>query len=1179
MSSKRVAAVRQSVAAAVLIALGLSLAAPGPAASPAAGAKPGLAGRAASSPASSDLALSALPLSPSLQEAVVRALTAGQQQGLVHLAVAPGRTGQVAAEAQALGAEIVERLDNLDYLTVRGNLRRLPAFAGLPGVTGASLDGRFHTGSDPQSAYSDAPKPPADPGDPGNFIANREALRADEFTAATGADGRGVTIAVIDTGADTGHPDLTTTSAGDAKLVDWQDFSGEGDVGTSSAVRPTGSRLAAPGGAYSVPEGVSRSGVVHFGVFRDPTLGGEYGVIVVDSAMAGRYDRVYVDTNRNFNFADEQPLTLFTLSHQTLALQLAAGGEMRAVLTRVNGDGSGINLGFDGNGHGTHVAAIAAGARQEASGVKGIAPGASLMVLKALDSTGDGDWDQISRAMVYAAEHGAAIISMSVEGSSDHSGQSPEAQLMARLASKYNVLFVTAAGNGGPGIGSAGFPGAPQDVVSVGASMTPELWKRYYGLSIPHAGLLDFSAAGPRRDGTMGPTVVAPGVAVSAVPAWLNNSSYDFKWGTSMAAPHVAGAAAALLSAARSHGIEPSYRGLKAALEEGARPIPGYQVVEQGFGEADLPGAWDALQQDGALASSTGVDVTVQALAPGQATQGLDARSFLPGQIPFVIANPAAPGLRLFWRSTADWIKPQLESLTVPGKGSRILPVTYQVPAAKGLHSALLRGYPVATYGSDPVSGPAGQRGPAVDLLSTVVVPYEFSADNNWQANIVGVVEVAQYRRYFLQVPEGAGRLSLSLSFWRGVSNRATGRVELFLFRPDGRLLQDSSVVGDGTGSPSYDVAVDTPMAGTWEAVVLTPADYASDGQFLSLFQINASLQGVLFPEGTVHVSAPAGQVALSLTVPAVNRGGAFQGSVVGVGLGQPVFDSPPDLMTLREGEITTRDLPVVPAGTSLLRLSLTNPTRPGGRVNFTLYHKDDRTGAWHIVTPPGAAAGSQETMDLPDPAPGEYVVSFIGSELPGGESTYEYRETLLPAGDNIQIQDDSRAHASGERWTVGVTLRPPAQPGRYYGRLIARDAEGHILGYVPVEVSRGQIGVTAKLLPQELAPGEKGWATLEFRDDNGRPVSPLVTINGAVYQPLGGQITLPAGPGQADLDFTVKIMDTNFAYSEQTLILHVDTAAPQHDALGPIGTGQDFDWRYQKLLNEMNPSPGVTAP
>ena len=1130
--------------------------------------------------------LSASPLSPAVQQALVGALTRGEALVVIHLATEHGRSAAVAAAAQRLGAQVLETLAALDYVTVRLDPKRVPALAKLPGVTGLSLEARYRAGEDPSgTSYSGNPKPPALPSDPDNFTANRDALRADAFTAETGANGRGVTIALIDTGVDPTHPDLQTTSSENVKLVDWQDFSGEGDVDTGRTGRLSGGRLATPWGTYIVPAGLSKSGLLHFGLFRESFLAGgdmgqdinrngkeddSFAVLVADQAAAGRYDTVLVDTNGDHRFTDEKALGVFAASRGVGVFGDPQGEHVGFVVTRLRSDGSGINLGFDGNGHGTHVAAVAAGSRSSGSGISGIAPGASVMALKALDSNGDGGWDNISRAMIYAAEHGARIISMSVEGSTDHSGQSPESQLMARLSKLYNVLFITAAGNGGPGIGSAGFPGAPSDVISVGASMTPDLWKRYYGLTIPRRSLLEFSAAGPRRDGTMGPTLVAPGVAVSAVPVWYNYTGYDFKWGTSMAVPHVAGAAADLLSAAQGRGISPSYRGLKAAMEDGAQPIRDYQIVEQGFGQMDLPGAWQALLNEGSLAERPGPDVGLQALVPGQATEGLDARNYLPGWIPFVVHNPGAPTLRLMWRSTAGWIEPQRVSLTVPGGGTRILPVAYRVPADKGLYSALVEGYPVAAYGPDPTAGPEGREGPAVRILNTVVLPYDFSLANNWHVAVPGVVEVAQYRRYFFRVPEGAGRFDLSLSLWRGVGGRPTGRVEVFLFRPDGRLLQDSDVIGDGTGTSEYQVSVDTPMAGAWEAVVLTPADYAGQGQSLSLFQIEASLQGVLFPDGPIRVNAGPGQTDIPVTVSALNRKEPFDGSVVGVGLGQPVVEAPPELVTLREGEIATRDLPYVLRGTSLLRLSLTNPTRPGGQVTFSLYHKDEKTGQWSIVTPPGAAAGTQEFLDLPDPQPGQYVVSFIATELPGGQATYEYRQVILPGGDGIQTVDAPRAHTPGERWTIQAHLHPPLQPGRYYGRLIAKDRQGRTIGYVPVEVERGQTAARAYLLPQTLGQRQKGWVTVEFRDDLGRLVNPLVTINGATYQPRGGEIALPVGPSQTDIALHVVITDSDFAYGDQMLVQPVAVGAPPRDALGPAGTGQDFDWRYQKLLNEM---------
>ena len=123
--------------------------------------------------------------------------------------------------------------------------------------------------------------------------------------------------------------------------------------------------------------------------------------------------------------------------------------------------GNGIANGCpDRNGHGTHVAGtIAANGK-----IKGVAPNARLMAVKVCGNSGC--WsDDIARAIRYAADNGANIISMSLGGDSEGS---LEKDAIAYAVSK-GVLVVAAAGNDGPADGSIDYPGANADVVAVAA--------------------------------------------------------------------------------------------------------------------------------------------------------------------------------------------------------------------------------------------------------------------------------------------------------------------------------------------------------------------------------------------------------------------------------------------------------------------------------------------------------------------------------------------------------------------------------------------------------------------------------------------------------------------------------------------------------------------------------------
>lgn len=103
----------------------------------------------------------------------------------------------------------------------------------------------------------------------------------------------------------------------------------------------------------------------------------------------------------------------------------------------------------DDNGHGTHVASIAAGSGAASDGkYRGVAPDAELVVAKALDAEGSGASSDIIAGMEWAANQGAKVINMSVGGLATD-GTDPLSQAVNQISEATGALFVVAAGNDG----------------------------------------------------------------------------------------------------------------------------------------------------------------------------------------------------------------------------------------------------------------------------------------------------------------------------------------------------------------------------------------------------------------------------------------------------------------------------------------------------------------------------------------------------------------------------------------------------------------------------------------------------------------------------------------------------------------------------------------------------------
>ena len=211
---------------------------------------------------------------------------------------------------------------------------------------------------------------------------------------------------------------------------------------------------------------------------------------------------------------------------------------------------NGLLTPYDDHGHGTHVSGIAAGRATGAANAAyaGVAPGASLIGAKVLDSTGSGaDADVVSAIEWCAARTDVAVISMSL-GSPASDGSDATSQ-MANAAVKSGKVVVVAAGNSGDGAGTISSPGVATDVVTVGASSDPS---GLAGSADTDTGLYlaGFSSRGPTTNpaAPLKPDVVAPGLSVVAAQAGTT-SSYVALSGTSMATPFVAGVVALGLEA------------------------------------------------------------------------------------------------------------------------------------------------------------------------------------------------------------------------------------------------------------------------------------------------------------------------------------------------------------------------------------------------------------------------------------------------------------------------------------------------------------------------------------------------------------------------------------------------------------------------------------------------------
>jgi subtilisin family serine protease len=247
---------------------------------------------------------------------------------------------------------------------------------------------------------------------------------------------------------------------------------------------------------------------------------------------------------------------------------------------------------MDDHGHGTHVASIAAGRGT----LDGVAPEAQIVAYKVLGASGSGSSEAVIAAIERAmdpnldgdfSDHLDVInLSLGTECWKYSPDCGPDDPLSTAIdtAVANGVVAVVSAGNRGPGRGTIGSPATARDAITVGA-----VTKVDQPVSFSAHGPVEWTAADGTFHSLQKPDIVAPGVMICAAEhadAWAASRCIDDRHimlsGTSMAAPHAAGAAALLL---QKH---PDWtpQDIKTALRVSAKDL-GAQTYVQGYGRLD----------------------------------------------------------------------------------------------------------------------------------------------------------------------------------------------------------------------------------------------------------------------------------------------------------------------------------------------------------------------------------------------------------------------------------------------------------------------------------------------------------------------------------------------------------------------------------------------------------------
>ncbi|HID38786.1 MAG TPA: hypothetical protein EYP36_04635 [Calditrichaeota bacterium] len=640
-------------------------------------------------------------------------------------------------------------------------------------------------------------------------------------------DGRGVVIIILDTGVDLGTLGLTELPQGGVKIIDVQDFTGEGDIKLEEAEKgnendeqflkhSSGHRLFGYDKLALHPaDSLYYIGVVEEKRFKNSVLpdvnnnGKEDDVFGLIAFKSDTTWVTYIDLDGDGNLQDEEPYwdykeqlkpITFRGRDPEVSLNLAT------FAVNIFPDEKRINLYFAGGDHGTHVAGIAAGYKVNGQeGLNGIAPGAKIISLKIGDSRLAGG-ATVTGSMLKAYEYGIdfakkydgpVVFNMSYGIGSEIEGHAQMDLILDDfLRENESLVFCLSAGNEGPGISTIGLPAAANRALTVGAMNTKENARDVYGASINYDLLFPFSSRGGELNK---PDIITPGAASSTVPPY---SSRENKWGTSMAAPQATGAVALLMSAAVQQNPPLPINGaiLKKAIKNSAIPIRGYLPLEQGSGVMNVPKAFEFYKDYIAEKEQKMIlGYEVSTLSPIYESEEGEAAywrfgGYYPDKLhkqkfyirPVFPEDLSADERNNFYRAfnlktTDPWIKINKSSTYIRGEKAAVVEVYFDKALLNkpGLYNGKVIAYRKGGFlaGNKP-------ENKEFELMCTVVVPYTFHEQNKhtYQSGEIRL-KPGELKRIYFDIPLGASSAAIRL----GQAGTKHTKLKAYLFTPQGR--------------------------------------------------------------------------------------------------------------------------------------------------------------------------------------------------------------------------------------------------------------------------------------------------------------------------------------------------------------------------------------------------------
>ncbi|AIF68702.1 hypothetical protein PAP_01300 [Palaeococcus pacificus DY20341] len=960
----------------------------------------------------------------------------------------------------------------------------------------------------------------------------------------------------------------------------------------------------------------SANGIYHFGLLPeryfdldfDQNFNEAHFVLVVNSSEY--YDTVYIDTDDDLDLTDEVPAHIYTKSYDIIRFgpglleepleydinnehirypyypiswfyKTIYNAEIGVVIGDIDPSGDEVSLGWDGGQHGTHVAGTVAGvglAGTDLEGIYGVAPNARIMAIRALRSVGWGATSAIINAMIYAAIYGpdnvafsgdeADVINMSLGGLAEYNDglESPENFYVNYLTELTGVVFSISAGNSGPSTNTVGSPGDADFAITVGNYWEGNRWYMFYGFPGVIDGPAMSSSRGPRMDGLLDPDVMAPGTdIVSSVPVWDNtysiNSPYDYYSGTSMAAPHVAGAVALLIDYAKRNGIEYNPFKIKEALMLSAKKLDGATLIDQGFGLIQVDKAIEELEKLSSEPTTmiyagttfTGYknpidkkliptimlnDYFTWAYDVPYLYKGVYARNVLPIAVPiyaYVLKwdedyNYFYVGNGTYKVSTnVDWIKPSVDEVTITENGTMFyITIDYSKLQKPGTYVGLI-------YIDDPNTE-------FLEGYVPVTITIPINKNGELGGKISDTEKPGQAKHYYFDVPRGTQMLEVTIRIPTDDEGNPLGRTRLVIAKPTGVRVISGSYMGAGGSTNEYTYYIQNPDEGMWEITAYSSVSTGNYGLSEAQYEIEVKAYSITVEPALIRADFDTPGVK-EITAEATNTYETVNTSIIGIGVGRL------DLTYVWVENVSQdmlKTMDIIEANESLyyMNVGITQPEDPSADLDLYVYYyktwdqlaNDINDGIIDNYTRryiDQIGPTSDEHLELFMPAQGYYMVIVHGYDTVGyNPIQFIYYEQILTDNGDVNVDTTPFEFAKGETKTITANVNL-SEEGTYLGVLGIKDVEsGATLGYSPMILQVGKPEMYVALMGTPTI-GEPSLLTLKILDK--ATLEPIegetkVIINGQEYYAEDGELKFYYTPTSLDAaKFNVKVISDDY--------------------------------------------------